>query len=253
MTYSVVIPVYNGASTITRAVESVLSQTFKPLEIIVVDDASTDETVSLLERTFSGQVKIVRLRSNEGSAAARNAGMDVATGAYIAFLDADDAWHPEKLYITNAILSEHPGVTLFYHSSTLQEFARSSVRPDGSLKMLSFARLLRGNYVHTPCAVIRNDTSFRFEPSMRYMEDYDLWLQIAYRHKVFFCPQKLTRLYRPVNSEGGISSRKWDMRKGEMKAYLRLVRLNPLFVILLPLLLPFSLLKHVAKMGGGKT
>ncbi|MBX2906235.1 MAG: glycosyltransferase family 2 protein [Taibaiella sp.] len=253
MTYSVVIPVYNGADTIIRAVDSVLIQTLQPLEIIVVDDASTDETVSLLERTFSGQVKIVRLGSNEGSAAARNAGMDVAIGAYIAFLDADDTWHPEKLHVTNAILSEHPGVALFYHSSTLKEFDKTIVKPEGSVKMLSFARLLRGNYVHTPCAVIRNDTSFRFEPSMRYMEDYDLWLRIAYRHKVFFCPQKLARLYRPVSTEGGISSRKWDMRKGEMKAYLRLARLNPLFVILLPLLLPYSLLKHAAKMVKGKT
>lgn len=251
MTFSVVIPVYNGAATIERAVESVLAQTYKPLEIIVVDDASTDDSVSLLERKFSGAIKLIKLHENGGSSVARNVGMDAAKGAYIAFLDADDTWHPEKLAVTNKILMEHPGIALCYHSRTLSAFDDTVKRGEGSVKMLSFARLLRGNYVHTPCAVIRNDTSFRFEPSMRYMEDYDLWLRIAYRYKVYFCPQKLARLYRPVSSPGGISARKWEMRKGEMRAYTRLTLLNPLYVILLPLLLSYSLLKHVVKMAMG--
>lgn len=247
MTFSVVIPVYNGAATIERAVESVLGQILKPLEIIVVDDASTDNTVSLLERKFSGAIKLIKLQENGGSSVARNAGMDAARGAYIAFLDADDTWHPDKLTVTNKILMEHPGIALFYHSRTLSHFDGTVPGRVGSVKMLSFARLLKGNYVHTPCAVIRNDTSFRFEPTMRYMEDYDLWLRIAYSHKVYFCPQKLTRLFRPVSSPGGISARRWEMRKGEMRAYMRLLKLNPLFVILLPLLLPYSLMKHVLK------
>jgi len=251
MTFSVVIPVYNGAATIERAVESVLAQTYKPLEIIVVDDASTDDSVSLLERKFSGAIRLIKLQENGGSSIARNAGMDAARGAYIAFLDADDTWHPDKLFVTDKILREHAGIALFYHSKTLVDFDNTAVSREGRMKMLSFARLLRGNYVHTPCAVIRNDTSLRFEPTMRYMEDYDLWLRIAYNQKVYFCPQKLTRLNRPVSSRGGISARRWDMRKGEMRAYMRLVKLNPLFVILLPLLLPYSLLKHVVKLAMG--
>jgi len=251
MTFSVVIPVYNGAATIERAVESVLGQTLKPLEIIVVDDCSTDNSVGILERKYSGVIKLIKQRENGGSSVARNAGMDAAKGAYIAFLDADDTWHPDKLFVTNKILREHAGIALFYHAKTLSEFDNAAASGEGSVKMLSFTRLLRGNYIHTPCAVIRNDTSFRFEPSMRYMEDYDLWLRIAYNQKVYFCPQKLTRLYRPVSSPGGISARRWDMRKGEVRAYVRLVKLNPLFVILLPLLLPYSLLKHVVKMAAG--
>lgn len=247
MTFSVVIPVYNGAATIERAVDSVLAQTHKPLEIIVVDDGSTDDSVGILERKYSGAIKLIKLHENGGSSVARNAGMDTAKGAYIAFLDADDTWHPEKLFVTNKILREHPGIALFYHARTFLEFDDTVASGEGSVKMLGFSRLLRGNYVHTPCAVIRNDTSFRFEPSMRYMEDYDLWLRIAYNQKVYFCPQKLARLYRPVSSPGGISARRWDMRKGEMRAYIRLIRLNPLFVILLPLLLPYSLLKHLVK------
>ena len=82
---------------------------------------------------------------------------------------------------------------------------------------------------------------------MRYLEDFDLCLRVGYKHKLYFVDIPLTQLYRKVNSAGGISENKWKMRKGEMRAYTRLPKLNPLFVFLLPFLLVSSLGKHVIK------
>lgn len=251
MTFSVVIPVYNGAATIARAVESVLAQSRPADEVIVVDDASSDDTLQTLRARFGDKVLTVSLPVNRGSGAARNAGMDVATGDYIAFLDADDSWHTEKLRIVSEALSANPGVAFLYHLSTSADFSHQSQIAYTGMEKVPAARLLAGNFIHTPCVVIRNESGFRFASSMRYMEDYDLWLRIAMKHGVYRLGMQLTRLYRPVGSAGGISARKWQMRKGEMQVYMRLARRNVLFAFLLPLLLANSLAKHLLKMVAG--
>ena len=93
---SIIIPAYNRADVLPRAITSVLSQTFTDYEIIVVDDASTDET-SAVARNFDGPVHVIRHEVNRGPAAARNTGIQATSGAYVAFLDSDDEWLPEKL------------------------------------------------------------------------------------------------------------------------------------------------------------
>ncbi len=110
--FSVIIPTYNSASKITRAVKSVLAQTFKEYEIWVIDDGSTDETRSVLE-PFGTQVHY-HYQANQGVAGARNQGARYASGAYLAFLDADDWWYPEKLERVAQAISAAPEVGLFY-------------------------------------------------------------------------------------------------------------------------------------------
>ena len=116
--FSVIIPVYNGAETIERAIDSVLAQSYQPIEIIIVDDASTDKTHEIVQFKYAGRIQFIQKILNQGSSAARNKGMDVATGDYIAFLDADDAWHKDKLMLMNTILQSKPDITLFYHPYT---------------------------------------------------------------------------------------------------------------------------------------
>jgi glycosyltransferase involved in cell wall biosynthesis len=94
---TVIIPTYNRAGVLYYALHSVLNQTFSDLEIYVVDDASTDETMALLESIDDPRVNYIRFETNRKSAAARNAGMEKARGEYIAFLDSDDEWWPTKL------------------------------------------------------------------------------------------------------------------------------------------------------------
>jgi glycosyltransferase involved in cell wall biosynthesis len=103
---SVVIPTYNRAHSILRALESVFSQTLVPGEIIVVDDASSDDTAQVLA-PYADRIRIVRHETNAGASAARNTGIAAAKGAWVAFLDSDDAWRPEKLARQLAFMTEH--------------------------------------------------------------------------------------------------------------------------------------------------
>ena len=244
--FSVVIPVYNGASTIQRALDSVIAQSYENYEIIVVDDASTDQTNDILQG-YGEQIILIQKVINSGGSVARNAGMDVATGDYIAFLDADDTWHPDKLSLMNAILEATPSIKLLYHPYTLEPIAHKRIPENIQVFKLPFVKLLPANLIATPCTVIKNDPTFRFDTNMRYTEDYDLWLRIGYKHKLHFINIPLTQLFRPITSEGGVSSNKWAMRKGEMRAYRKLVKLNPLFILLLPILVISSLGKHLVK------
>ncbi len=112
---SVVIPAYNAEQYVKEAAESVLAQTYRPLEIICVDDASTDGTADVLA-SFGERVRVIRRAENGGGAAARNDGLALARGEYVAFLDADDFWPPEKLAVQEAYLRAHPAVdALFAH------------------------------------------------------------------------------------------------------------------------------------------
>ncbi len=249
--FSVVIPAYNAASTIRRTLDSCLAQSHPAYEIIVVDDFSTDETPAILA-TYGDQIKNIQLLHNNGASTARNKGLDAATGDYIAFLDADDVWHPKKLEIVASILSSvNIPIALLYHPYTLENINSITLPESGTLYRLPFVKLLQGNPIATPCAIMRNNNKYRFEPTMHHMEDYDMWLRIAHKNHVFFINIPLTQINRPVLSTGGLRADKWKMRKGELRAFRRLGKLNPLYILLLPILYPYSLAKHLFKAARG--
>ncbi len=103
---SVIIPTFNRENSIVRSVESVLKQTYKNLEVIVVDDGSSDGTLSCLEKVQDARLRVVSMPVNGGAPAARNYGISLAKGAYIALQDSDDVWLPEKLALQQAFLEE---------------------------------------------------------------------------------------------------------------------------------------------------
>ena len=109
---SIILPVYNGASTVARALESVFAQSFTDYEVIVVDDGSTDGTQSVLAG-YGDRIRVIR-QSNRGVSASRNAGMRAAAGEYIAFLDDDDEWMPEMIARCAAVLDRDPNCVLAY-------------------------------------------------------------------------------------------------------------------------------------------
>jgi len=108
-TVSVIIPAYNRAATIHRAIRTVLAQTFADYELIVVDDASSDPTRETVQKIPDGRVKLIVHEKNRGAAAARNSGMKAAAGKYIAWLDSDDEWLPLKLEAQLSALRKAPG------------------------------------------------------------------------------------------------------------------------------------------------
>ena len=247
-TFSVIIPVYNGAATVCRAIDSVLAQSYPAHEIIVIDDASTDNTIELLQNNYGEKIKLIQKLTNQGSSVTRNKGMDASNGNYVAFLDADDAWHKDKLMVLDTVLTAQPNIKLFYHPFTQENIQNKPIPENITVYKLPFVKLLPGNFITTSCITVKNEPSFRFDDDMRYMEDFDFCLRIGYKYKLYFINIPLTQIFRPFTSPGGISANKWKMRKGEMRAYRRLVLLNPLFAALLPFLLLGSMGKHVLKM-----
>jgi glycosyltransferase involved in cell wall biosynthesis len=185
MKVSVVIPAFNAELTVHRALQSVLSQSAPIYEIIVVDDGSADRTISVAE-SFGDRVTIVA-QENAGPSAARNLGANKATGGLLAFLDADDVWHPEKIKAQLSVFSAVPDLALC--STGFVRFGTREAVPfggdwDGAWQVASdFLVTLRNPYLGTPTVLMRADvfrTCNGFDHSLRFGEDVDLWLRASF-------------------------------------------------------------------------
>lgn len=242
--FSVVIPMYNARRTILATITSCLEQEYAPHEIIVVDDCSTDDSVALVQQTFGDQVQVLQQPANAGPAAARNSGWNQASGDFVAFLDSDDRWHRQKLWLCNRALQAQPQIDLLWHYYQTADLPGTFNAPAKPLRT-SFLSLLRQNPISTSCVLFRRNTSLRFDSRMRYCEDYDLALRFTYSHQTWLLPLHLTQLDRPVLSEGGLSANRKRMRIGEMQAYSHLARLHPAFTLLIPILYIWSAVKHL--------
>ncbi len=233
---SVVIPCYCCAATIHRAVRSVAQQTLLPQEVILVEDASPDDgaTRQALQaiRAEYGHlfsVHLILLEQNQGAASARNRGWEAATQPYLAFLDADDAWHPEKIARQFAFLSAHPEIALCGHAH--RQLSDPDALPAWPLataaepRLLEHRRVLRRNPLVTPSAMLRRDLPFRFAERLRHMEDHLLWMEISLSgHKVAWFADALVATYKPLWGKAGLSSSLWAMGWNDAANYWRLYR-----------------------------
>ena len=126
--FSIIIPAYNLENYIAAALQSVLVQTFQDFEIIIVDDGSTDETVSIIQSFHDPRIRLVS-QVNGGVSRARNAGMKKAVGAYIAFLDGDDYWYPEHLELAADFFNRHPEILAYANRYMRDELEAIPPRP----------------------------------------------------------------------------------------------------------------------------
>lgn len=198
---SVVIPAYNAALYIGSAIDSVLAQTYPAIQIVVVDDGSTDATPALLHPYWQAEKIICIRQENKGLAAARNAGIRASSGDYIALLDADDLFLPEKLARQAAYLDAHPRCGVSYCG--LWHF--DDAAPDTML-MLDYAyysgaevfpALLKKNFINPLSVVMRRsvfDAVGYFDESLRRSEDWDFWTRAAYASVRFdYLPERLAK------------------------------------------------------------
>lgn len=243
---SIVVPVYNASETINRCFVSVKNQSYRQWELLFIDDHSTDKSFELLvsiQKSYP-ELKIHILKNNsKGVSSARNLGMKQAKGEYIAFLDADDYWHEDKLLIVSREIDNN---TLLYASAFA--FELHPVKESFTVSRISFLKCLVNNQFVTPSVVIKNGSGFLFNESLQYSEDYELWLRMLYDKPAKYIHLPLVVLNRPVRSAGGLSANKWAMRKGEITAYYHLKGLAPMFMLLFPLLTGYSIGKHIFKM-----
>ncbi len=189
---SVVIPVYNRSQTIARAVDSVLTQTYAPDEVIVVDDGSTDRTLSVLKR-YGSSIKLVSLSGNAGPAKARNEGIRYARNEWIAFLDSDDEWEPDKLKKDVEYLRRYP----FYEIMQSEEkWIRNGARVNKCKHHAKTAGWIFDQSLErcmiSPSAVLVKKGLLEkygmFDETLPVCEDYDLWLKVSRHHPVGLNP-----------------------------------------------------------------
>lgn len=200
-TVSVVLPTYNRSAVLPRAVASVLGQTFGDLELIVVDDGSTDGTESAVMATGDPRVRLVRLAHRGGAPAARNVGIALARGRYIAFQDSDDEWDRSKLVrqleVMRGLDESWVGV---YTALERRDDGRVTVVPGQEhgpvLSGDVLEALLPGNFISTQTALIRADQlggETAFDERLPRLQDWDLWLTLATKGRFAFLPAVLVR------------------------------------------------------------
>ncbi|PTN34124.1 glycosyltransferase family A protein [Desulfonatronum sp. SC1] len=200
MLVSIVIPVFNRPEQVLRAIRSVLAQrdrngSWRAMEVLVVDDGSTDATPSVLREIRDPRMRVLRHERNQGVSAARNTGLAAAQGEYLALLDSDDWWLAEKLAIHLAC-HEAGGWRI---SQTDEIWIRHGRRVNPMVKHAKpegwfFEDALKLCLISPSCVLF--DRRFweevgPFDPTLPACEDYDLWLRTLVRHPVGFCPEKL--------------------------------------------------------------
>jgi glycosyltransferase involved in cell wall biosynthesis len=196
---SVVIPTYNRAHTLRRALDSVLAQTWPPSEILVVDDGSTDGTPDLLKSYGDRGVRVIKTR-NQGVSHARNRGVEACTGDWIAFLDSDDEWLPQKLEKQLEVISATPQISLIHGEEI---WIRRGVRVNPMNKHQKkggdvFPDAVRLCCISPSTALIRKELFVEkggFREDFPVCEDYDLWLKITAHHRVGFVKEPIIKKY----------------------------------------------------------
>ena len=217
---TVCVPSYNYAEFLRPCLASVLSQSFRDFELLVVDDASTDDSARVAESFNDPQVRVVRHARNAGAVQTWNHGLTLARGEYIGFLCADDCFRPDKLQHQVAALQSHPEVALVHADgewmdergerregqassaafrSVFPPAVRAHLASDHVVRPPSeLPRLAAGyNYIHLSSALFRRRAATEvggFDPTFPYAADWDLWLRLAAHHGVAYLARPLTAI-----------------------------------------------------------
>ncbi len=202
LTVSVIISTYNREHMVARAIKSVLGQTYRDFELIVVNDASTDHTDEVLNSFNDKRIRYVRFGENRGGPAARNTGIKMSRGNYISFLDDDDEWLPAKLEKQVEKIEHAPGeVGLIYSGSEVIEDGSNTVQrryhPEqrGDVRI----RLLLGPMVGSVSNVLVRKECFikagLFDESLKSCQDWDMWKRISDHYEFDFTPEILSRIH----------------------------------------------------------
>ncbi len=229
-TVSVVIPAYNRADSLADAVTSVIDQTFTDLEIIVVDDGSTDRTRAVVESLTDERIRYVRHDVNKGANAARNTGIKLARGQYVAFQDSDDSWHPQKLERQITACTSSAAKSCFcafnrHVDATCTKIPKDSYRIPSGLNDLQL-QVMRGSFISCQTLMIDRELILSvggFDESLPRLQDWELCLRLSQVAPIYFLDEVLVE----VNlSDDSISS---DLNKYTQSAEQILDRHRKLF------------------------
>lgn len=228
---SVIVPCFRCAETIERAVHSIARQDLRPAEVILVDDGSGDGTLQKLRElkdSFeAGWIKLIALPENQGPSVARNAGWNAATQPYVAFLDADDSWHPSKIAVQYTWMAAHPDVCLTGHLQVRRSTACPPSPEQPEATKISGSRMLIRNKCLMSSVMLQRSLPYRFAEDKHRSEDYHLWLTILLKgHAAFFINSPLAYYHKAPFGQNGLSKSLLLMHRGHADTYSRLYKDN---------------------------
>jgi len=242
---SVIIPSYNSGKYLNEAIESVVNQTYKNIEIILVNDGSTDDTEKIAKewQKRDGRIRYIKYQRNKGLAAARNTGIKAARGEYIAFLDADDVWLLQKIEIQIKKAVELNADLTFSNWYIWEPEKKIKIRAfesnpveNNRKNLLSF--LIKKNFGNSSTALIKRlvlEEVGLFDETLRFSEDYDLWFRFLLDGmKIAFIPEPLICCRK--HSEQA-SKDIYRMRLSRLTIFKKITQKNPKFLIKCPILL----------------
>lgn len=249
---SVIIPAYNASKTIVSCIKSVVNQTYKHYEIIVVDDGSKDDTLVLIN-DYVEQNNITNLivitQENSGPSTARNRGIQLSTGDFIAFLDSDDEWLPTKLHNQIKLFTYNPQLKMSGTTYLIGNHKESLAIK--ASEVISFNQLLYKNYFITSTVMCRREVlnQLNFNVNQKYSEDYRLWLEIlALGEPAVLLNIPLTRMYdKPLFGAIGLSAKLWAMERGELSNFYYLYQKRIISFSRLIIVSMVSLLKYLRR------
>ena len=236
---TVIIPTYNRAKTLRRSIDSVLQQTYSDLELIIVDDCSTDNTSTLIQEIADSRVRYIRLQHNQGACVARNTGIENARGEYIAFQDSDDVWLPDKLKKQMSVMEE-TGAEVCFHK--LHRYYHTQ-RKDSFFPPLPESRFVTHRDFCNTTSLISTQTiigqravfeEHRFDPLVRKAQDYDWSIRASRNHTFYYLNEILAEVYMQPDSisaqnvEVNLATKQYFLKK-----YKDEIRDNPLFELTL--------------------
>ena len=193
--FSVIIPTFNRADRVTRAIRSVLDQTLTDFELWVIDDGSTDRTQAVLA-PYEGRIHYL-WKANGGVASARNAGICRASAEYVAFLDSDDLWRPSKLESTAGAAATHPEVGLFCSKADVVNDRGRKLWEFQGLRLCgsAYLPLLERDFIYTSTVVVKRSCFLEvgtFDMTLPGCEDWDMWIRIARQFPICRLDESLT-------------------------------------------------------------
>jgi glycosyltransferase involved in cell wall biosynthesis len=261
---SVVIPCYNAEASIQRALLSVAAQSLQPREVVCVNDGSTDTTQERLyvlqSQLPSLDIRIITSGDQRGPARARNTGWDAACAEYIAFLDADDTWHPQKLSLQHEFMRNHPEIPFSGHAVGVRAEKEVSVRPKrresirlAHFKIVTFKHLLISNRFLTPSVIIRRDVCDRFDESLRRCEDYELWVRLSAKGNLGWrSSTTLAFVHKFYYGAGGLSGDIWKMGIAQRQMFRDFYQKQMLSSVLYGAVISLSWLKLIRRLAINK-
>ena len=204
---SIIIPVFNSAETIHRSLNSVLKQTYKNFEIIIIDDCSTDSTINIIQTYDDKRINILKHSENKGASYARNTGIKNSKGEYLAFLDSDDEWLPNKLAEQMQLFNTNKHIAIVTCNCTFKDqnnkvayHSYDNAPPVSGAQ--AWKTLLQYSFIATPSVILNKayTDNFYFNTALTVAEDQDMWIRSALSGEVAYIQDALVNVYIQPNS-----------------------------------------------------